>query len=243
MQTIRVATYNIHKCVGIDRRYSPERIADVLAELDADVVGLQEVVCHSDRGSREHQAEFLAHKLGMNFCFGENRKHYGGDYGNVTLSRHPITAFRNYDISVRRREPRGCLRAEIELSLGRRIHFVNLHLGTSFFERRQQVRMLLAEHVLDDPSIDGQRIVAGDFNEWTSGLTTRLFKGRFRSVDPKLDLGTGRTFPGIAPILHLDHIYFDPAFSLRKAKLHKSRRALLASDHLPIVAEFEYGSI
>lgn len=239
MQTIRVATYNIHKCVGIDRRYSPERVADVLAELDADVVGLQEVVCHSDRGHREHQAEFLAQRLGMHFCFGENRKHYGGDYGNVTLSRFPITSFRNYDISVVRREPRGCLRSEIEVSPDRKIHFMNLHLGTSFFERRQQVKILLAAQVLDDPSLDGHRIVAGDFNEWTSGLTTRLFKREFRSVDPKLHLGTARTFPGIAPILHLDHIYFDTTFRLLRAKLHRSRTALFASDHLPIVADLE----
>lgn len=240
MQTIRVATYNIHKCVGIDRRYSPERIADVLRELDADVIGLQEVVCHSDRGLREHQAEFLASELGMHFSMGENRKHFGGDYGNATLSRFPITSSKNHDISVIRREPRGCLCTGIGVSDERSFHFVNLHLGTSFFERRHQVRKLLMNHVLDDPGIVGTRIIAGDFNEWVSGLATHLFKTKFESVDPKLHLGTLRTFPGIAPLLHLDHIYFDRAFTLRRAALHKSRRSLLASDHLPIVAEFEF---
>ena len=240
MESIRIATYNIHKCVGIDRRYSPERIADVIRELEADVIALQEVVCHSDRGRREHQAEFLAEELKMDFCMGENRKHYGGDYGNVILSRLPILAFQNDDITITRREPRGCLRAEIEVSMEKRLHFVNLHLGTSFFERRHQVRKLLVNHVLDDPSIVGRRVIAGDFNEWISGLTTRLFKSKFQTVDPKLHLGTMRTFPGIAPILHLDHIYFDPPFTLDRASLHKSRRSLLASDHLPIVADFEF---
>ena len=240
MQTIRIATYNIHKCVGIDRRYSPERIAGVIRELEADAIALQEVVCHSDRGFRDHQAEFLAEELGMHFCIGENRKHYGADYGNVILSRYPIASYQNHDISVTRREPRGCLRAEIEMTPEKNFYFVNLHLGTSFFERRLQVRKLLAEHVLDDPQIKGSRIIAGDFNEWISGLTTRLFKSKFQSVDPKLHFGTMRTFPGIAPILHLDHVYFDETFTLRSASLHKSRRALVASDHLPIVAEFEY---
>jgi endonuclease/exonuclease/phosphatase family metal-dependent hydrolase len=240
MQSFRLATYNIHKCVGLDRRYSPERIADVLRELDADIIALQEVVCHSDRGRREHQAEFLAEELGMNFCLGENRKHYGGDYGNVILSRLPIISFQNYDISITRREPRGCLRAEIEISVDKSLHFVNLHLGTSFFERRKQVRKLLVNHVLDDPGFAGKRIIAGDFNEWVRGLTTRLFKSRFQTVDPKLHLGTMRTFPGIAPIVHLDHIYFDPELTLKGAALHRSRRSLLASDHLPIVAEFEF---
>jgi len=240
MHTIRIATYNIHKCVGIDRRYSPERIAEVLREIDADVIALQEVVCHSDRGLRDHQAEFLAERLGLNFCLGENRKHYGGDYGNAILSRFPIASFQNHDISVVKREPRGCLRAEIEMEPGKNFYFVNLHLGTSFFERRQQVRKLLVNHVLDDPVIEGKRVIAGDFNEWISGLTTRLFKSRFQSVDPKLDLGTLRSFPGVAPIVHLDHVYFDNAFELLNASLHKSRKALVASDHVPIVAELKF---
>lgn len=239
MPRIRVATYNIHKCVGIDRRYSPERIGDVLHELDADVVAMQEVVCHSDRGAREHQAEFLAKHLGMNFCFGENRKHFGGDYGNVILSRFPIASFQNYDISIRQREPRGCLRAEVDIEDSVPIQFMNLHMGTSFFERRKQVHKLLADHVLDDPKLKGRRIVAGDFNEWLSGLTTRLFKSSFESVDPKLHLGGARTYPGILPLVHLDHIYFDDSMKLRKASIHRSRNALVASDHLPIVAEFE----
>jgi endonuclease/exonuclease/phosphatase family metal-dependent hydrolase len=239
MTTIRIATYNIHKCVGMDRRYSPERVAEVLRELEADVIALQEVVCHSDRGLRDHQGEFLASELGMDFVLGENRKHYGADYGNVTLSRLPVVAFQNYDISVVRREPRGCLRSEIAVSDEKTFQFINLHLGTSFFERRHQVHKLLADHILDDPEIHGRRVVAGDFNEWISGLTTRLFKSKFQTVDPKLHLGTMRTFPGIAPLFHLDHIYFDPQFALRKATLHKSRKSLLASDHLPIVAEFE----
>jgi endonuclease/exonuclease/phosphatase family metal-dependent hydrolase len=240
MQTIRVATYNIHKCVGIDRRYSPERIADVLREIEADVIALQEVVCHSDRGSREHQAEFLADQLSMDFCFGENRKHFGGDYGNVILSRFPISSFQNHDISVNQREPRGCLRASIRVPGADEFHFMNLHLGTSFFERREQVRKLLVEHVLDDPKIAGRRIIAGDFNEWISGLATRLFKLNFQSVDPKLHLGTLRTFPGIVPLVHLDHVYFDDAFVLKSALLHRSRKALMASDHLPIVAVLEF---
>lgn len=240
MSTVRIATYNIHKCVGMDRRFSPERIADVIRELDADVVALQEVVCRSGRGRRDNQAEFLAEELGVKFCLGDNRKHQGGDYGNVILSRFPILSFENHDISVNRREPRGCLRAEIEVPVARSFHFANLHMGTSYFERRQQGRKLLARHVLEDPKIVGKRIVAGDFNEWVSGMTTRLFKSKFRSVDAKEHLGTSRTFPGIAPLLHLDHVYFDEEFTLLNADLHKSKKALIASDHLPIVADFEF---
>jgi endonuclease/exonuclease/phosphatase family metal-dependent hydrolase len=236
---LRVATYNIHKCVGIDRRYSPERIADVLREIDADVVAMQEVLCHKQSHKRHHQAEYIAGELKMEYRLGENRKIRGGDYGNVILSRLPIRSAENYDISIHKYEPRGCLRTEILFNGGEPFHFVNLHMGTSFFERRKQVHKILAGHVLDRPELVGRRIVVGDFNEWTSGLTTRLFKENFKSVDARLHLGTGRTFPGILPLVHLDHVYFDETFKLVNAYLHRTRTSLIASDHLPIVAEFE----
>lgn len=239
MTTFRIATYNIHKCVGLDRRFAPERIVEVLREVDADVVALQEVLCHSRSHRREHQAEFIAEELGMDFRMGENRQIRGGDYGNVILSRLPIGRSENHDISVKKYEPRGCLHAEIEVNGGRPLHFVNVHMGTSYFERRLQVQKLLAEHVVHQPELIGGRIIAGDFNEWLTGVTTRLLKENFQSVDPKLHLGKQFTYPGIMPVLHLDHVYFDESFKLKSASLHRTRTALIASDHLPIVAEFE----
>ncbi len=239
MKTFRIATYNIHKCVGLDRKFSPERIADVLREVDADIIALQEVLCHSSSNRREDQAGFIAGELEMDLRFGENRQIKTGQYGNAILSRLPLKTFENFDISVKKYEPRGCLRTEITLFEDQTLQFFNVHLGTSFFERRRQVHNLFAEHVLDNRKITGNRIIAGDFNEWTSGLTTRIFKANFEAVDPKTHLGTKRTFPGILPVLHLDNIYFDNKFKLVNAFLHKSRTALIASDHLPIVAEFE----
>ena len=239
MKTLRIATYNIHKCVGLDRRYAPERIAEVLREIDADVVALQEVLCHSRAEKRDNPAEYIADSLGMEYRLGENRKIRGGEYGNVILSRLPIAASANYDISIHKYEPRGCLRAEISVNGGRRLHFINVHMGTSYFERRKQVHKLMAEHVLGHPEIKGDRIIAGDFNEWTAGLTTRLLKQNFKSIDPRLHLGKAKTFPGILPIMHLDNVFFDETFNLRDARLHRTRRSLIASDHLPIVAEFD----
>ena len=240
MTTLRIATYNIHKCVGMDRRYSPERIVDVLREVDADVVALQEVVAHSGSRSRDHQAEFIAAKLGMEYRMGENRKINGGEYGNVTLSRLPIREHHNHDITVSNFEPRGCLHSNIVVNGGDPLHFINVHMGTSYFERRRQVHKMLAGHVIGHPGLVGRRIVAGDFNEWINGMTTRLFKSNFNSIDAKTHLGRRRTFPGILPVVHLDNVYFDDAFKLKSARLHRSKKALVASDHLPIVAEFEF---
>ena len=239
MKTVRIATYNIHKCVGIDRKYAPERIVEVLREIDADIIAMQEVLCHSKNHKRDHQAEYIAEALGMDYRLGENRKIKGGEYGNVILSRLPIRTSTNYDITIHKYEPRGCLRTEISVNGGRPLNFVNVHMGTSYFERRKQVHKLLAGHVLDQPEIVGSRIVAGDFNEWTSGLTTQLFRKNFKSIDPRLHLGSPRTFPGVLPLVHLDHVYFDENFRLVNASLHRTRTSLIASDHLPIVAEFE----
>src|SRR5687767_1849683 len=113
MNKIRIATYNIHKCVGIDRRFSPARIAEGLQEINPDVVALQEVLCHKTSDQRDHQAEFIADELAMDFFLGENRGIKGGLYGNAVLSRLPVRHSQNFDISINRREPRGCLLTEI----------------------------------------------------------------------------------------------------------------------------------
>jgi endonuclease/exonuclease/phosphatase family metal-dependent hydrolase len=239
MKKVRIATYNIHKCIGLDRRFRPERIVKVLREIEVDVIALQEVLCYSGTREREHQAEYIARELGMEYSFGHNRHIKKGRYGNAILSRFKIQESEKFDISIDKREPRGCLRARIGLTKTKSIQFFNLHLGTSFFERRKQVHKLLAAHVLDDKRFTGKRLIAGDFNEWTNGLTTRLFSRTFKGVDAKLHLGKSRTYPGVMPFLHLDHIYFDKDFRLQNAFVHRSRTSLIASDHLPIVAEFD----
>ena len=237
---IRVATYNIHKCKGLDGRTSPERIADVIADLDADVVALQEVLDVQEGRPEFNQARQIFSKLGgYEWCFGENRRLHGGAYGNMTLSRFPVQLCENYDVTWRNRERRGCLRTDVELGKNTVLHVFNVHLGTSYVERRHQARTLLSDEVLNHKECCGPRIVVGDFNEWTRGLASRLMKDAFEVLEPKQFLRHGRTYPGIIPLLHLDHFYYDEQLSLRHFHLHRSRKALIASDHLPLVAEFE----
>jgi endonuclease/exonuclease/phosphatase family metal-dependent hydrolase len=238
--TIRVATYNIHKCRGLDRRTSPHRITAVIRELDADVVALQEVL-HVEGGRSEFDpVRCIAEEFrDYRWCFGENRELHGGKYGNLTLSRLPIEHCENYDVTWRNRERRGCLRTDIALKSGALLHVFNVHLGTGFLERRHQARRLLSQHVLHRKELAGPRIVVGDFNEWTRGLATKLMGSAFQAVEPRAFLRYSRTYPGVFPFLHLDHFYYDKHLTLRSFRLHRSRKTLIASDHLPLLAEFE----
>jgi endonuclease/exonuclease/phosphatase family metal-dependent hydrolase len=236
---LRVATYNIHKCRGLDRRIRVDRIVDVIEQLDADVVALQEVMSVAGGKAEDDQVRYIASRMaGYNWCFGENRIHGGGPYGNAILTRLPITYHSNYDLTWRKRERRGCLRADIRVRENCVLHAFNVHLGTGYIERRHQARRLVSPHVLHGEDLRGPRVVVGDFNEWTRGLASRLMSENFDSVDLRLFSRLRRTYPGVLPVLHLDHFYFDNRLKLEGFKVHRSRKALVASDHLPLVADF-----
>lgn len=236
----RVATYNTHKCRGMDGRIRPLRVAKVLEELDADVIALQEIV--SLRGGRkeQNQAQYLADTVGFDYYIGETRKLRGASYGNVVISRFPVKDVHVYDLTASRtREERGCVRCDLEIGPGKIVHLFNVHLGTGYMERRKQALLLMSREVLLSPSLKHPRLIIGDFNEWTHGLVSRTLQQSFESVDIALHLkGRKRTYPGILPLMHLDHIYFDHELSLEQFSLHRSRMALVASDHLPLIAEF-----
>jgi len=234
-----VATYNTHKARGMDGRIRPVRIAEVLRELDADVIALQEVVSLAEGRKEQNQAQYLADAVGYHYRIGETRKLRGAVYGNVVLSRFPVKEARVYDLTASRREPRGCIRCDLEIAPGKIVHLFNVHLGTGYIERRRQSALLMSRDVLLSPHLKHPRLVIGDFNEWTRGLVSRTLQQAFESVDIQLHLNRRRTYPGVLPIMHLDHMYFDKELMLEEFLLHRSRMALVASDHLPLVAEFE----
>jgi endonuclease/exonuclease/phosphatase family metal-dependent hydrolase len=236
---IRVATYNVHRCRGMDRRVSVARITDVIAGLDADVVAVQEILRGDPEEAEEaDQVAFIAEALGYEFAFGENRPHGTASLGNATFSRLPIVRHANYDLTWHRRDRKGCLRTDLRLPSHQLFHVYNVHLGVSFLARSHQARRLVSRDVLKTRGLTGPRVVMGDFNEWTRGLATRLMGEEFESVDMAL-LGRRRTYPGLFPVFHLDHFYYDPALRLVAFRLERSRLARLASDHLPLVAEFD----
>src|SRR4029078_7129381 len=162
-------------------------------------------------------------------------KHRGGGYGNGLLSMFTIEHSRNYDVTMPRREPRGLLRGDIRLPSGKLLHILDVHLGTGLMERRGQASLLLHEELLLSKDFSAPRILLGDFNEWTRGKATKLLSEHFRSAEAKPVrpvVGRAkkmRSYPGFMPVLHLDHIYYDEALKLKTFRLHRSRKALVAS--------------
>ena len=192
---VRIATYNIHRCRGMDRRTMPARIADVIRDMDADVVALQEVIGAGPAGAG--QAEEIGAALGMGWMMASVRHLRNHLFGNVILSRYPIVHHSQYDLSWRTCEPRGCQRAGVDLGGGDQLHIYNVHLGTAVLERRYQAPRLAA--FVHDHRVKGPKIILGDFNEWMRGLATSTLSSLFQSIDIFEHLKSRRTYPGTPP--------------------------------------------
>lgn len=233
---MRIVTYNIHKARGMDGRISIKRIAEVLLELEADIIALQEISSAGD--SSQGQVETLASALNMKSAFGCTRHHHGQPYGNAILTRWPILESRDMELAWTRREKRGCIRADLKTPRGP-LHVFNIHMGTSYFERKHQIRSFLSSKQIHE-DLTGPRVLVGDFNEWIRGVTTKILSEKFESLNLELHVKKLRSYPGLLPLLHLDHIYFERPLLVEKAELIRTRLAKVASDHLPLVATFAW---
>lgn len=233
-RTLRVATYNIHRSRGMDGRTSAERVAGVIKSIDADIVALQEVIGAGPTSSGH--AEEIGAMLGMGWVMAPVRRLRGALFGNAVLSRLPIRDHSQYDLSWKTCEPRCCQRVDIAMD-DDTLHLYNVHLGTAFLERRYQAGRLSG--FVHDKRIGTPKIVLGDFNEWMRGLATTMLSERLQSIDLRSHLRRRRTYPGVFPVLHLDHIYYEGTVEVVKLELPRTRLSLMASDHLPLVAELK----
>jgi len=233
---LRIATYNIHRSRGLDGRTRPERIAAVLSDIDADIVALQEVIGAGPRGGSHVEA--IGAALGMGWVMAPARLLRGHHFGNAVLSRFPITHHLGHDLSWKACEARRLQRVDVTVN-GASVHIYNVHLGTAILERRHQAQRLAS--IVSDRHVVGPKLVLGDFNEWMKGLATTLLSTRLRSVDLKDFLPRRRTYPGVFPLLHLDHIYYAGRVEITAVELPRTRLALVASDHLPLVADVRVG--
>ena len=221
---LRVVTYNVLACIGSDGEFLPQRICEVLDELHADFIAIQEL---EDRVfGDEPVSDYLARNLGMHAYRGATLKRQDAHYGNLLLSRESASATRMHDISVPGREPRGIIEAGYDL-LGHRIRVLVTHFGLQGAERRKQVRHLL--RVLDDGESDID-VLAGDLNEWRpASYTVRELKRRFGTVPRR------GTWPARRALLALDSICVSPDTVRRAVHVVNTGKTRSASDHLPLV--------
>src|SRR6188474_1422294 len=235
---LRALSYNIHKCIGgVDRRYDPTRVAEVIRKLDVDICMLQEVDGGVKRSNHDHQVDVLGEELGLRYrtWFPNVDVRGGGHYGNAILSRYPIIESTNIDLSLRFKKKRSVLHGVIRVrhdDVDRTVHVYNMHLGLARFERRIQLRKFLDSHPFANLHHDTPIVVGGDLNDVYGRLGELLRPAGFKGVERR-----PLTFPAWGPVRPLDAIFVRGNVDFVKLARCESDLARRASDHRPLVAE------
>ena len=240
-ETLRVATYNVHGCVGLDGQRSELRIAEVIASMSTDIVGLQELDLNRTRSAGVDQAALIAQQLGWHHLFAPAmRQANDEDYGNAIISRYPIKLRRALPLPGSGtwycRETRVALWSEIETALGR-VHVVNTHFGLGRRERLAQSLLLASADQLGAHTANEPLILLGDFNSRRGSRALRVLRELLQDVRAVVG-GAHGTFPTRFPLLAVDHIFANAALRPLSIRSHRTPLARVASDHFPLLAEF-----
>ena len=227
---VSVATYNVHRWMGVSGRSAPDptRAHAVISELDVDVIALQEVLRMQEG---DGPLESICDRLGLHLAFAVTRMHKRGQLGNAILSRFPISAASVIDISNSRIERRGALTAQVGDGLGRMFGAVATHLSLVDRTRKRQVTSLL-DHPLFEA---GPSVLLGDMNAWRRCEATRTLRDE---LEVHHNRNWPASFPSGRPVLALDRVYAHNA-KLLEVHTHDTANARRASDHLPVVAYVE----
>jgi endonuclease/exonuclease/phosphatase family metal-dependent hydrolase len=244
----RILTYNVHSCRGADGKLDVGRIAAVIAQSRPDIVALQELDVRRARSGKVDQAHAIAERLGMSFHFNAALNVAEEQYGDAILSALPMTLIKTGPLPtlprVRGLERRGALWVEVEVSDGDKVQVLNTHLGLIPTEQRLQARHLLGPDWLGHPRCDDPVILLGDFNATPRYAAYKMLAGRLRDARRAAGVRRGAlTFPSRLPMIRIDHLFISP--SVEVSNMHAPDGALtkLASDHLPLVADFAVNSV
>jgi len=221
--------------VGTDGRRDPKRVAQLIHELKADIVGLQEVDFSPLGEKKSHQLNYLSAATGLHAVAGPTIQRVDAEFGNALLTRPEINTLQLHDVSFPGRQPRGVIDAVVAYE-GKTVRILVTHLGLHARERRHQVLRLLK--ILSDPQQMDCTILLGDINEWRpQGFAIRMLNAR---------LGRGissRTFPSFYPVFALDRLWVEPRRALVEKTIPRHRLARVASDHLPIRATIDLSNV
>jgi endonuclease/exonuclease/phosphatase family metal-dependent hydrolase len=233
MESFSVLSYNVHECVGLDRRRDPARIAQIIKQTGAQIVGLQEVYSDASGAEELHQMNYLAAATGFQAIPGPAVERQNGHYGNVLLTNGKVLAVHNLNLTYRSREPRGAIDAQLEIQ-GSLVRVIVTHLGLLPAERRFQVHKLLL--ALAEPRAP-LVLLLSDFNEWLPiGRSLRWIHSHLGKCV------LIRTFPSTFPVFALDRIWVSPARALVKVSSLRTSLTRIASDHLPLLAIIRAGT-
>lgn len=236
---LRVATYNVHGCVGTDGQRSEARIAEVIASMSADVVGLQEIDQGRARSANIDQTAAIAQQLGWNHYFHLAMQQADGGYGDAIVSRYPLNLRRAVELPGTApwycRETRGAACVTAQTDLGE-IDVVNTHLGLGRQERWLQAQLLTSSDWVS--SSDRPMILLGDFNSLAWSRSFRLLGRKLRNVRTLVPGARRlRTFPTRLPLIALDHVLVNAALQPLAVRVHRTPLARLASDHYALVVD------
>ncbi len=238
----RILTYNVHRCVGADRRLDVGRVAEVIARLKPDIVALQELDVGRARTGGVDQAHQIARRLKMAFHFHPALRVEEELYGDAILTIYPERLIQTGPLpghpAIPRLEPRGAvwLSAEIE---GKPLQVINTHLGLVPKEQQLQAAWLDGPSWLDHPMRKGPTILLGDFNATSSSVVYRTLCAKLaaaRRLAPTKSATS--TFPSTLPVLRIDHIFVSPEIKVEDVFVPFDQLTRTASDHLPLVMDF-----
>lgn len=240
----RILTYNVHRCVGADRRLDVARVADVIAALDPDIVALQELDVGRMRTNGVDQAHEIARRLEMAFHFHPAMKVEEELYGDAILTRHPERKIKSAALPGHERvsqlEPRGALWVSISIE-GRELQVFTTHLGLVPREQRNQADTLVGPHWLGHPDCTGPTILLGDFNVTSRSAVYRTLAQALRPARRHaLRSSPSATFPSVLPVLRIDHLFVSEEVKVLDVFAPNDPRTRMASDHLPLVMDFEF---
>lgn len=229
---IKLASYNIRKCIGTDRRRNPDRILEVLAELDPDIVALQE----ADRrfGPRQAAIPHILMETHSAWSPVPLANHDGGMgwHGNAILARKGSTVLSHDRVHLPCLEPRGAVRADIAVDGNPAIRIFGMHLDLSGLWRRRQAAAVI--HAAERELTSLPTVLMGDLNDWSANSGCLRDFARHFSFAP-----SGRSYHARRPVARLDRIMHNGALKLVDCGVHDTPAARRASDHLPIWAVFE----
>ncbi|MGE0268906.1 MAG: endonuclease/exonuclease/phosphatase family protein [Candidatus Omnitrophota bacterium] len=250
---IRVMTYNVHSCRGLDGRVIPERIGQVIEKYSPDIVALQELDVNRKNTGKIDQPLSIANYLRMHCHFQPALAMEGEHYGIAVLSRYPFDlikaghlksfpekCLRLFHLPVLRHffEPREIIWVHLKIE-DREIHFFNTHLGLRAGERGRQIRNILSDEWLGSVNHEAAVVFCGDFNAGPKSAVYEMIGQQLKEAKAEIKNGELRkTFASRYPLFELDHIFYKGKIKLDSVEIPVTALTRTASDHLPVIADF-----